>query len=84
MVALSCPGEASWMLGTANCLNIAVIALVLNNLIGPFVSISVSLIYVDFYHCNAKNEEKKLFSLSKFRYVVKFWNLHLTKWPLAK
>ena len=36
-VALGCRGWASWMLGTANCLNGAVITLVLNYLIGPFV-----------------------------------------------
>ena len=37
VVALGCPGGASWMLGTANCLNGAVITLVSNYLIGPFV-----------------------------------------------
>ena len=37
VVALGCPGGASWMPRTANCLNGAVITLVLNYLIGPFV-----------------------------------------------
>ena len=34
VVELGCPGGASWMLGTANCLNGAVITLVSNYLIG--------------------------------------------------
>ena len=67
VVALSCPGGAPWMLGTANCLNGAVSTLVSNYLIGPFVFV-LGLIDLSqyFYHCNEKNnkmrEKKKSFT----------------------
>ena len=60
VVALGCPGGASWMLGTANCLNGAVITLVLNYLIGPLFLFLVSLICIyNYYHCNEKNNRMR-------------------------
>ena len=85
----------SWMLGTANCLNGAVITLVSNYLIGSPSLASlflflVSLNWVNFYHCNEKNkksEKKKIDKVEVFltnEWVTggvgwKLWRLLLVK-----
>ena len=95
VVELGCPGGASWMLGTANCLNGAVITLVSNYLIGSPSLASlflflVSLNWVNFYHCNEKNkksEKKKIDKVEVFltnEWVTggvgwKLWRLLLVK-----
>ena len=69
MVALGCPGGASWMLGTANCLNGAVITLVSYYLISSLFMFLALLIPVNFItdmsfmRTQSKIEGKKIIRL---------------------